>query len=406
MCKSFAESFTKYINIVIRDKDFSKYAAGFTNRKRREGILSDARSIRPVNISMFDRNKNLFNCKNGTFDFTQMSFRPHDHNDYITNMADVKFDAEAKCERWEQFINEIMCGDADTARFLQKALGYGLSGETNLECFFILYGSKTRNGKSTLMETIGNLMGDYSKTIQPQSLSKRFDNGASASPDMARLKGARLVNVAEPEKGLELNTALIKQLTGGDTYTGRLLYENSIEFKPEFKMYLNTNHLPTASDDTVFASERIKLIPFDRYFAPEEQDRGLKKFFQKPESRSAILNWLIEGYRLLQTEGLTATERIKSALNEYRYEADIFGSFLAEHTTEKQKNRLPVKDLYSCYIVWAKNNGYRQMNNKDFLAELSRRFEIKRNGNVGKVIIGIALFQSNGQPENEKVEAI
>ena len=212
---------------------------------------------------------------------------------------------------------------------------------------------------------------------------------------MARLKGVRLVNVSEPEKGLKLNTALIKQLTGGDTYTGRLLYENSIEFKPEFKMYINTNHLSSASDDTVFASERIKLIPFDRHFTPEEQDRSLKKFFQQPDSRSAVLNWLIEGYRLLQSEGLPASDRIKSALNEYRFEADIFGSFLAEHTTEQPENRLPVKDLYSCYIGWAKNNGYRQMNNKDFFAELSRRFEIKRSGNVGKVIIGIAVSRGN-----------
>ena len=242
MCKSFAESFVKYVEATANDKTFSKYAASFTGRKRREGILSDARSIKPMNISMFDRNKNLFNCQNGTYDLAKMEFRPHSRSDFITNMAHVKFNAETKCERWERFISEIMCGDADTARFLQKAFGYGLSGETNLECFFILYGSKTRNGKSTLTETIGNLMGDYSKTIQPQSLSKRSDNGASASPDMARLKGARLVNVAEPEKGLELNTALIKQLTGGDTYTGRLLYENSIEFKPEFKMYINTNH--------------------------------------------------------------------------------------------------------------------------------------------------------------------
>lgn len=150
------------------------------------------------------------------------------------------------------------------------------------------------------------------------------------------------------------------------------------------------------------------MIPFDRHFSPEEQDKGLKKFFQGANSRSAVLNWMIEGYRLLQNEGLIASERIKSAVSEYRFEADIFGSFLAEHTIELPDNRLPVKDLYSCYIGWAKGNGYRQMNNKDFFAELNRRFEIKRDGNVGKVIIGTTLIQRNGRnglPENEKVEA-
>ncbi|MCL1882278.1 MAG: hypothetical protein FWF81_00795 [Defluviitaleaceae bacterium] len=103
----------------------------------------------------------------------------------------------------------------ETARFLQKALGYALSGETALECFFIFYGDKTRNGKSTLSETIAFVMGEYARTIQPQTLSRRPADGGAASPDTARLKGARLVNVPEPEKGLELNIALVKQLTGG-----------------------------------------------------------------------------------------------------------------------------------------------------------------------------------------------
>ena len=128
------------------------------------------------------------------------------------------------------FAKHLMCGDTDTAKFLQKAIGYCLTGGTDLECFFILHGATTRNGKSTLTGTIEYILSDYARSVQPQTLSRRPSDGASPSPDIARLKVARLVNMPEPEKGLELNVALIKQLTGGDTYTGRFLHENPVEF--------------------------------------------------------------------------------------------------------------------------------------------------------------------------------
>lgn len=401
LCKGFAQGFSKYAENMDdgteESKAFMNYAAKFTGRKRREGLLSDARSIQPMSLSEFDRNKALFNCINGTYSLSDMALLPHTSTDYITKLARVKYADGATCGRWEQFISESMCNDTDTARFLQKALGYCLSGETWLECFFILYGSTTRNGKSTLSETIANIIGDYARKIQPQTLSRRPSDGSAASPDVARLKGARLVNMPEPEKGLELNIALIKQLTGGDTYTGRFLHENPIEFKPEFKIFINTNHLPRAADDTVFSSERVKLIPFDRHFPADEQDTGLKRLFQKSENRSAILNWLIEGYRLLKTDGLIMPERVTSAISAYRQEADVFGSFLAETTVEKQGSRLSTSELYSHYVTWAKDNGYRQMNTKNFVGELRHRCDIRRDGNAGNVIVGRDLINATEQ---------
>jgi putative DNA primase/helicase len=365
-----------------------KFATGFTSRKKRESLLADARSIRPMSLSEFDKNKTLFNCLNGTYSLTDMALHPHNADDYITKLARVKYVGSAACERWEQFIAEVMCGDADTGRFLQKSLGYCLSGETSLECFFILHGSTTRNGKTTLTETVSNIFNDYARTIQPQTLSRRSSDGAAASPDIARLKGARLVNMPEPEKGLELNIALIKQLTGGDTYTGRFLHENPIEFRPDFKIFINTNHLPQTADDAVFSSERVKLIPFDRHFAPDEQDTGLKKLFQKSESKSGILNWLIEGYRLLMAEGLTVPERVAAAIASYRQETDAIGMFLAENIVPADGNRLKTSELHQRHHAWAKANGFRPMNSPDFVAELRRRYEVKRDGAKGNVIIG------------------
>jgi putative DNA primase/helicase len=259
-----------------------------------------------------------------------------------------------------------------------------------LECFFIFYGNTTRNGKSTLSETVAHIMGDYARTVQPQTLSRRPSDGAAASPDMARLKGARLVNMPEPEKGLELNIALIKQLTGGDTYTGRFLNENPVEFRPEFKIFINTNHLPRTADDTVFTSGRVKLIPFDRHFTAGEQDSGLKKLFRRNANKSAILNWLVDGYRLMLKVGLNVPPRVEAAIAAYRSEADVFGSFLAECTVGRDGYRLPTSELYAQYAIWAKDNGYRPLNSKNFVGELRRRCDV-RKGNQSNVIVGLAL---------------
>jgi putative DNA primase/helicase len=393
LCKAFVEAYGAYMEAAVTDEDKqkAKFAAGLTSRKRREGILSDARSIAPMSLALFDRDKTLFNVQNGTYSLNDMALRPHSPSDFITKLARVKYDETAHCERWEQFISEIMCGDEPTARFLQKALGYCLTGETPLECFFILYGDTTRNGKSTLSETVAYIFGDYARTIQPQSLSRRSPDGSAASPDIARLKGARLVNMPEPERGLELNIALIKQLTGGDTYTGRHLHENPIEFRPEFKIFINTNHLPRTADDTVFSSDRVKLIPFDRHFEPNEQDTGLKKQFRSSGCKSAILNWLIEGYRLLMAEGLGAPRRIEAAVAAYRQETDIVGAFFDEATIPQEGSRVPTGTLYKRYAAWAKDNGYRAMNSKCFMAEIRKRYEVRRDGAQGNVAVGVAF---------------
>ena len=394
ICKDFVQALVTYAMTLDNGSEKSaayiKYTAGFHTRRKREGLLSDARSIAPKNLSDFDRDKLLFNCQNGTFSLFELVLRPHRPEDYITKIARVHYRGEATCERWERFIDEIMCDDIDTAHFLQKSLGYCLSGETNLECFFILYGGTTRNGKTTLTETIGYIFGDYSRTIQPQTLSRRSTDGASPSPDTARLKGARLVNMPEPEKGLELNISLVKQLTGGDTYTARFLNENPVEFAPEFKIIVNTNHLPRTSDDTVFSSGRIKLIPFERHFTPEEQDTRLKNLFREEKNMSGIFSWLIEGYRLLTSEGLSLPDKVKKAIGDYRQEADIIGSFLCECTIIEDGSRIATSELYNVYTLWAKENGYRPMNNKNFVAELRRRFDVRR-GSAGNVVLGLSL---------------
>ena len=398
LCKSFVQAFGDYAEQTgSDDSEFLKWADKLTGRRNREGILRDAMSIAPISISDFDKNAMLLNVENGTFNFKTFALQPHNPTDMITKLAPVRYNPKARCPRWDKFIGEVMCGDAALAAYLQKALGYAMTGLTDYEVFFILYGEKTRNGKTTLIETVANLLGDYARNAQAQSLAKRGIDGAAATPDMARLKGARLVTVPEPEKSLELNIALIKQLTGGDTYTARFLNANPFEFRPEFKLFLTTNHLPNTADDTVFTSGRVKIIPFDRHFSEQEQDTGLKKYFRNSVNKSAILNWLVEGYRLLSGTGFDTPPKVDAAIEAYRSEADVIGVFLSEYTIAEDGGRLPTSVLHSHYAVWAKSNGYLPLSNRPFVGELRKRFVIKPDCRKGNVVIGLTLAVDTAQ---------
>jgi putative DNA primase/helicase len=390
LCKDFTQAFSEYANFNSDDPDFRKYAAKLTGRRNREGILNDTRTIAPMSISDFDRDRLLFNCPNGTLDLRNFGLRPHNPADFITKMSGAKFDHRAEFPRWAVFIDEVMCGDIDTAVYLQKALGYTLTGLTEYEAFYILYGATTRNGKSTLIDAVARVLGDYACTIQPQTFARRSTDGAAASPDLARLKGARLVNMPEPEKGLELNAALLKQLTGQDRITVRAMYEAPTEMYSEFKPFINTNHLPRTSDDTIFTSGRVKIIPFERHFSESEQDTGLKKVFRSRKAKSAILNWLCMGYRLLLETGFEPPERVISAVADYRQEADIIGLFLAECTAEQEKCRTSTPELYSRYSHWASEYGYKPLNNRNFVGELRRRCDVRKDSH-SNVVVGLSL---------------
>ena len=385
------------IGTAYNDDPFHKYAREFHQLRRRESLISDARSIAPESLTAFDSKLQLLNCQNGVFDLETMTFRQHSPCDKITKIARVKYDKDAVCERWLRFIDEIMCGNKENIRFLQKAIGYALTGNTKEECLFVLFGPRTRNGKSTLVETIAYLLGDYAMTIQPQTLARRNTSGSAPSPDIARLKGVRFVIMPEPAKGLELDAALVKQFTGGDTCAGRLLYKNINEYKPEFKLLINTNHLPHISDKTVFLSRRIKVIPFDRHFTEEEQDPGLKKLFCEPENMSGILNWSLLGLRMYVEEGLGMPEKVHAATEAYRAEesrtnvlAEIDG-FFNENLIPAENARLKTSELHAQHVHWAMEKGLYPLTAREFVGELRRRYKVIKDMNKGNVIIGFKL---------------
>lgn len=373
LCKRLADALLVYASS-IEDADYVKAVAKWQNRNTRKTVLLDAQDCYPVKVSDFDKDIYLFNCQNGTLDLRTMEFKPHRPQDLLSKISGVNYDPDAKCVRWNRFIDEIMQGDNDKARFLQKALGYSLTGDTREECFFILYGATSRNGKGTLMETFKRIMGDYGKATSPETIAQKDRTDSSKpSEDVARLAGARFVNISEPDKNLVLSSALIKTLTGNDTIQARYLHEHIFEYQPQFKIFVNTNHLPRVTDSTVFSSDRIKVIPFERHFVESERDTSLKRQFSDKANQSAVLNWCLDGFKSYQAEGLSVPASVQKATTEYMMDSDDIARFMADELEVDYKSMVKTSDVYERYKEWCDRNGFMQKSIKTFSQELKQR---------------------------------
>lgn len=382
-----SDELIKYaVNVVEDDENRSylKAVSKLSNRSVRETMILDARVNNPISTEELDQNDYLLNVQNGTLDVSGdvPVFREHKPDDLLSKICNASYDPSAKCPEWERFLSEIMQGDTDKIKYLQKIAGLSLTGNTEQESCFILYGSTTRNGKSTFCETLIHMLGGYALTMKPETLATKQNNDSrSPSGDIARLAGARFVNASEPPKRMLFDTALLKTLLGRDSIVARHLHEREFEFIPKFKLVINTNYLPLVSDDSVFSSGRINVIAFDRHFKPEEQDRQLKSRLKQPEEMSGILNWCLEGLRLYRSEGLKQPEAVKDATESYRSDSDKIGNFISECLTKAEKN-IKAGDVYKKYAEWCSDAGYGTESKSNFFAELKTKGIFKKSGRV------------------------
>lgn len=378
MAKDFRDTLLAFVPRITSEdtrKRFLERVQKLDQRKYRDLMVKDAASDPAVTVDMsaFDRDKFLFNCHNGTINLLTGEFKAHDPADMLTKMTEVDYVPDAVCDRWLSFMDEVMEGDKGRIRYLQKAIGYAMSGDTRLECMFILYGATSRNGKGTTMETILRILGEYGRTAKPDMLSKKgFADSSGPSEDVARLNGARMVNVSEPEKSMQIDASLTKQMTGNNILTARFLRENSFEFKPQFKLFIDTNHLPQISDMTLFESDRIKIIPFNRHFTAEERDIDLKSFFARSENLSGILNWCLEGFRLYMTEGLGMPDSVENATKEYRQQSDRIMMFTSQCVKKEIGQELRAQAVYSRYKDWCAENGFKYENAANFRKKMEQ----------------------------------
>lgn len=346
----------------------------------------------PVLIDELDAYTDYLNVQNGIVNLRNGELLPHDSKFMMSKICACDYDniGEHKPERWLKFLDDVCDGDNDLVRYLQKSVGYSLTGSIREQCAFFLYGIGN-NGKSTFVETIADMLGDYAANAQPDTIMmKKFsDNGAGS--DIARLRSTRMVTTEEPTEGVRLNEGLLKQLTGGGKITCRFLYGDEFEYSPEFKLWMTTNHKPVIRGTDVGIWRRIRLIPFEVNIPSDKVDKQLKYKFR--EEMPQILRWAVEGAIAYRQEGLEPPACVKKSTDEYKAEMDMIATFMnacisIDYTADKP---IPASDLYTVYTGWAKANNEYVMTSRKFFGELGKRTPEKKRTSTGVVYCKIKL---------------
>ena len=368
-------------------QSYIKYAAGMMNYRNRNVMITDAKDLNFFENTELDKDDFLINCRNCVLDLSEDQPKVLEHNAdlLLSKICNASYNPAATCTLWEKTVNEIMQGDTAKIKYLQKMSGRFLTGDTSEEEFYIFFGATTRNGKSTITEILLYLLGDYATTISPESLAiKANKDSRTASPDIAKLAGTRLVVASEPPRRMLFDSSLVKTLTGRDTVSARFLHENEFQFKPKFKLILNSNYLPVISDKTVFSSNRVKVVPFERHFTEKEQNKHLKEQLQ--QEIDGILNWCIQGLSLYRKEGLeppTAVQMLRMSIA--RTQTRI-GKFISE-CLEKSDENLAAKDVYEKYSQWCNDCGLGVDGRTSFYEELKTKNLLSKTGTVtGKTV--------------------
>lgn len=355
------------------EKQFLKHVKNSRSSKAKTAMKKELQHKIPALPGQFDRDKYALNTPDGIIDLRSGKLVPHDIEKYITKLCGTGL-SEGSCPCWQDFLSTVFDGDRELIRYIQKAVGYSLSGSVSEQCVFFLYGTG-RNGKSTFLDTVRAMLGDYAANAQPETIMVSPKNAGGARSDIARLKGTRFVTTVEPNEGMRLDEGLIKQLTGGDPVTTRFQYSSEFEFVPEFKIWMATNHKPIIRGTDTGIWRRIHLVPFSVQIPESKVDRGLPVKLKK--ELPAILRWAVEGYALYKTEGLRPPASVVNAVNDYRREMDVISAFLTACCTVgggmEQSSA-----LYAVYCRWACENNEYKMSYSRFTSELLKKEGIER----------------------------
>ena len=345
-----------------------KWATTSGNSPKLKAMLEQSAPDCTVKVEELDADPWVLNLPNGVLDLRNLpkgadagggdepgsgGLMNHDPLRLISKIAGAAYDPDAGCPIFDAFLARIL-PDASVRLFLQRWFGYSLSGSTAEQCLVFLYGTGS-NGKSTLVEVIMRVLGDYAMTLNFSSLyHDDRKRGSDATPDIAQLPGARMVLASEPEAGVRFSEALIKTLTGDARIKARNLNLGFFDFAPEFKLTLAGNHKPSVRGQDEGIWRRVNLVPFDVQVPKAERDKRL------PEKLKAeypgILNWLLDGLRMYLEDGLQPPEAVAAATEKYRSESDPIGQFLAEETRPLPGSHVQATALHGRYCDWAKAN--------------------------------------------------
>ncbi len=366
-----------------------KFAQRTANSNPKTAMIKEAEHLQGIPISMDDLDSftDYLNVQNGIINLRNGELIPSDPHFLLTKISTCELDNSNKTPTmWLKFINDITNGDKDLQHYLQKCVGYSLSGSIKEQCLFFVYGVGN-NGKSTFIETIADMLGTYGANVQPETLMMSKNQGGVTN-DIARLKSIRMAIAEEATEGVRLNEGLIKHLTGGGKTTCRFLYGEDFEYTPEFKIWIATNHKPVIHGTDVGIWRRIRMIPFEVNIPKEKVDKSLK--FKLRKEMPAILKWAVDGCIMWQKEGLIPPKAVADATKEYKSEMDILQTFMEECVTIDYSSNVTAQDLYKAYSNWAMENKEFVMKSRKFFLDIGKKIEKGRTGS-GSIYKNIKL---------------
>jgi P4 family phage/plasmid primase-like protien len=388
-------------------KVIADHARRSESKGRIEAMISMVQSFSPVLPDSMDKDEWLFNCENGVIDLKTGELREHDRDLMMTKISNVPYDSKADCPTWMNFLKDVFQDEQgnikqETIDFLQKAVGYSLTGSTREQVLFFLYGTG-RNGKSTFMNVIKEILGDYGKQTNAETFTiKKSDQVRN---DIAALKGTRLVAATESEEGARLAESLVKTLTGGEPVQARFLHQEFFEYIPAFKIFFTTNHKPVirGADEGIW--RRIRLVPFTIRIPDEKLDKDLPEKLRN--EMPGILRWMVEGCLKWQREGLGIPQEVEEATNNYRDEMDTMGNFLAEYCVLHENAKAYGIELYRQYQYWCSETGEYEITKTKFNRKLEERGHKKGRNGKGIYFTGLGIkdFSMNSYPSSVKVKS-
>ncbi|MDR2337720.1 MAG: hypothetical protein LBE20_03610 [Deltaproteobacteria bacterium] len=356
-----------------------------------------------IEAEKFNQYPYYLNCNNGVLDLKTGKLLPHNPEYYLTKKIDTNYDPSAKCPQWDKFLNEIFSGNIDLINYIQRCVGYSLTGDTCEQCMFIFLGHGS-DGKSLFFDVLKNLLRDYHCNIPVSTFElKKQEN--EAQPFIAQLQNIRFVVSAESNTDVYFNEALIKSLTGEREIVTRGLYSAPINMKIEFKIWLSTNYKLKLKNTERGIKRRLKLIPLNEYFYEdgdnsEEAKKGRlkdKKLYEKLSTeKEGILAWAIRGCLEWQKlGGLHEVDIVKDTTENYFKEMDTIGNFLEECCEKNPCYSIEARDLYQSYRKWCEKTGHIAFADNGFYRKLSEKNIERRHTRCGNRYFGIVLKNWN-----------
>jgi putative DNA primase/helicase len=394
--------------VSVRDKKraarLNRYAAHVQTTRGIDSMIRELQAVHgvPASIEDFDKHPDLVACRNGVVNLRTGELGPHDPALLMTRRVDLDYDPSASCPRWESFLDEVFPKYPDLPAYMRRLVGYGITGHTAEQCFAVLWGNGA-NGKSVYTDTLSEVFRELTVTTPFSTFEEKASGGIPN--DLAALKGARLVMAAEGEQGRPMAEAVLKRVTGRDLISARFMRKEFFEFRPTFLLQLATNFKPSfkGQDDGLW--RRVKLIPWERFFKPEERDHRLGD--RLLAEAQGIFAWAVRGAREWYAHGLQDPDVVKFATKEYRETSDALAGFLpGVFIPDREGGRVTGKVLFDAYLEWAAEENLPQREiwtRRTFFAALEERGLVKRRAAGGVAFDGVRRArQTDAVPEEHE----